>query len=305
MASSEVIRKYYENVMKERTSYEKSFFTNPGWRKGQAILYGLGAAIVIIGALFKILHLPGANIALIIGMSVEAIIFAVSAVEPPAPLEWHYEWEKVYPQLLKFDEQVDIEKIEEAEIGLGGGGGGGMGLPSNIKLEEKDVTSLVEAQKKLPAVFESLSKSIDGLKTNVDQLSGIADASLATSDFTAKLKAASGKLEQFNSGFGVSVEAIKTFSNSAGDVKAYSESLKGVTTNLNALSGIYKAELDDTKKHIEAVGQYYGGISKVFQNLLETSKDTDALRQEVAKLTTNMKSLNTVYGNMLTAMRQQ
>ena len=69
---------------------------SPQWKKFMAKLYGWGAAIVIIGALFKIEHLPGASLMLIVGLGVEAFIFFMSAFEKP-----HEEpdWSIVYPQL--------------------------------------------------------------------------------------------------------------------------------------------------------------------------------------------------------------
>ena len=67
-----------------------------GYKNFMAKLYGLGAAVVILGALFKILHLPGADLMLILGMGTESVIFAFSAFEP---LHVEYNWALVYPQL--------------------------------------------------------------------------------------------------------------------------------------------------------------------------------------------------------------
>src|ERR1017187_10145884 len=62
-------------------------------------LYSFGASVVIGGALFKILHWPGANTALIIGMGTEVIVFFIFGFEPQHAQKDEYEWERVYPEL--------------------------------------------------------------------------------------------------------------------------------------------------------------------------------------------------------------
>jgi len=169
-------------------NHKTSFFESYGWRKGMALLYGLGAAVVILGALFKILHLPGANEMLIVGMGVETVIFAVSAFEPiPAELPKHYEWEKVYPSLLS-----------EVEEGVDGTELPPVGTP--VKVDTTAASGLNESLKAInqhfsPEIFESLSLSIKGLNSNVTNLSELADAANATNDYSKKVKEAAGKSE--------------------------------------------------------------------------------------------------------------
>lgn len=75
------------------------------------VVYSVGAAIVILGAMFKILHLPFGNQMLMFGMITEAIVFLLSAFEKPAK---EYKWEEVYPALV--DEEGFISKAERAQI---------------------------------------------------------------------------------------------------------------------------------------------------------------------------------------------
>ena len=67
-----------------------------GWKNFMAKLYGWGASIVIIGALFKIQHLPGSGFMLTIGLGTEALIFFFSAFEP---VHEEIDWTLVYPEL--------------------------------------------------------------------------------------------------------------------------------------------------------------------------------------------------------------
>jgi gliding motility-associated protein GldL len=103
-------------------------------------------------------------------------------------------------------------------------------------------------------------------------------------------------------GYSVTVEAMKSLGNSVEQVKAYQVQISSVTKSLESLNSVYELELQDAKKHLNSINKFYNSISGVMANLIDTSKDTDTLRQEVGNLASNMKSLNTIYGNMLTAM---
>jgi len=276
-----------------------SVFDSRGWKIGMKYLYGWGAAVVILGALFKILHLPGANEMLIVGMGTETVVFFFSAFEPLPAEDKHWDWDKVFPQL---NEEIDpLDEIELEEEGRSSramipGFGGNM---PEINID--------------PELFDQLKVSVDGLKNNVDQMADISDATLATNDFSSKLRTATEKVDMLNDGYGTTVEAMGAFSSSitaiknnqeqlSTDIEAYHASIKGVTGNLDALNSVYEIELQDAQKHLTSINKFYGSISGVMQNLLDTSKDTDQLRQEVGQLSQNMSALNTIYGNMLSAM---
>lgn len=285
----------------------KSIFESLGWKVGMKYLYGIGAAVVIVGALFKILHLPGANEMLIVGLGTEAVIFFFSAFEPLPHEEIHWEWNKVFPQLL-----IELDEDELAAAGaagpmLGGGGGGAQKTsmdPKALEAMNKELT---------PDLFVSLSSSIKGLKSGVEQIADIAGSTLTTNEYNNKVKEATSKIGQLAADYGTSVDTMKKFNEAmvqvknsqeaiTKDVKSYQTQLQTVTKHLTSLSAIYEIELQDAQKHIGSVTKFYAGISAVMQNLLDTSKDTDKLRIEVSALATNMQKLNTIYGNMLTAM---
>src|SRR5215469_13405860 len=81
-----------------------------GWKLFMAKLYGLGAAVVIVGALFKIMHWPGASIMLTVGLLVEAVIFIFSAFEP---LHEELDWTLVYPELAGLTDPDELESTKE------------------------------------------------------------------------------------------------------------------------------------------------------------------------------------------------
>jgi len=293
----------------------KSFFESNGFKNGMKYLYGLGAAVVILGALFKILHLPGASEALIVGLGTEAVIFAVSAFEPLPHEEKHWYWKSAYPNLMTEDEW-DEEGMEGSDEAMAGGSGTGNVLGAgmtglNKSLQDNKLTS---------ELFENLSESINGLKVNVTNLADIADTSVATNEFADKLKNAGSKVDALGSGVAPAVEGMKSFNSALGvaqtnlgnvqtqqnalieETKKYQGQMQAVSKNLTSLNAVYELELQDAQKHLNSINKYYGSVASVMTNLLDTSKDTDALRKEVANLATNMSSLNNVYGGMLSAM---
>jgi gliding motility-associated protein GldL len=274
---------------------KKSFFESRQWKNIMKYIYGLGASVVIIGALFKILHLPGANIMLIVGLGTEALIFAISVLEP---IHEEIDWSKVYPELAEEDEFSDLEELklegeEEDSRAIGHGGSGNF-------LGEAD--SALKKAKLGPEFLESLSESLEGLKNNVSQLSGITDATLATEEYSSKIKQAAQKVDVLNSKYETTVDAMSQFSNSIEDARAYHEQVQAVTRNLSSLNAVYELELQDAQAHLRTMNQFFGSLSSAMNNMVEASKDTEQYKKEVSQLTQNLHSLNVIYGNMLTAM---
>jgi gliding motility-associated protein GldL len=277
---------------------KKSFFESRKWKNIMKYVYGLGASVVIIGALFKILHLPGANLMLIVGLGTEALIFAISVLEP---IHEELEWSKVYPELAEQDEFADLEELKlEGEEGEEKEKSLGHGYNSNNLLGDTD--SALKKSKLGPELLESLSESLEGLRNNVSHLSGITDATLATEEYSSKIKQAAEKVDMLNNKYETTVDAMSQFSNSIEDARAYHEQVQAVTRNLSSLNTVYELELQDAQAHLRSMNQFYGSLSSAMNNMVEASKDTEQYKKEVSQLTSNLHSLNVIYGNMLTAM---
>jgi gliding motility-associated protein GldL len=282
---------------------KKSIFETKGWKNFMKYLYGMGAAVVIIGALFKILHLPGANIMLIVGLGAEALIFAISSFEP---LHEELDWTRAYPELIVPEEEfADLEQLEaegleseESIAALGGVAAAGLSMGNALHSTDK----MLKENTLTPELLESLSESLEGLRNNVGHLSEITDATLATEEYSSKIRQAAGKVDMLNSKYETTVDAMSQFSNSVEDAKAYHEQIQAVTKNLSSLNSVYEMELQDAQAHLRSMNQFYGSIASAMNNMVEASKDTEVYKQEVGKLTTNLQALNTVYGNMLSAM---
>ncbi|MDX2282922.1 MAG: gliding motility protein GldL [Bacteroidia bacterium] len=246
-------------------------------RTGKVLMnfvYGAAAAVVIVGALFKILHWNGANEMLIIGMFTEAFVFLISAFDPPSD---EYEWERVYPQLADKDY-----------------------VPAEVAAPDMSWTN---ALSRLDGnVFGELSDTLAGLNTNVNKLSSVTDAAGATNDYTARLREATAKIESLNSSYGVAVSTMSEFSNAATDARAYHEQVQAITKNLASLNNIYELELQDAKTHLKSLNQFYGAMSQAMSSMAEASRDAEQYKQGMSELNKNLQRLNSVYGNILSAM---
>lgn len=263
-----------------------------GYRIAMKYLYAWGASVVIIGALFKILHLPGANEMLIVGLGTEAAVFFVSGLEPLPEDEKHWDWAKVFPQLAS--EEEDEMGPDLAMAGAVGGPGMLPGIGQGLKsLQDTSLT---------PDLLEGLATAIEGLRVNVDNLTGITDAALVTRDFATKVQEASAQVERLSNSYAVTADAMTKIASSFADIQSYQSQLKQLSHTIGQLNSVYENELQEIQKHIAAISRFYGGLGKVVSTLEGTSQDAEQLRQELTSLNANLRGLNAVYGGMLSGI---
>ena len=172
------------------------FVESPAYKKIMGKVYGIGAAIVLAGALFKIMHYPGAELMLLLGMGTEIIIFLLSAFEPPHEMP---DWSLVYPELVGL----------ETDSAHGGGGrqsayGGGGG---------SELAALIEAGQIEQQTVEKLSDGIKKLAVTSSQLSDLSDASLATESYLQNLKMAGESMSNLTTAQARTSEKLEESSN--------------------------------------------------------------------------------------------
>ncbi|MDJ1505087.1 gliding motility protein GldL [Xanthocytophaga agilis] len=254
--------------------------------KVMPFVYGIGAAVVIVGALFKIMHWPGASEMLIVGLGTEAAIFFLSAF---APQHADPDWTRVYPELAEdFKGELPQRRPEQKEKGNG----------LTAKLDDMLTNAKVG-----PELINSLGSGMKSLAETASKLNNLTDASVATNEYAQNVKKASGALVDMNKSYATTVTAMAEMSNAAQDAKSYHAQVQTVTKNLGALNAVYEMELQDTNKHLKAMQSFYGSLSSAMENMAQASKDTEQFKGELTKLTTNLTTLNKVYGSMLTAMK--
>jgi gliding motility-associated protein GldL len=250
-------------------------------------IYGVGAAIVIIGALFKIQHWEGADMMLIIGLSTEAIIFFLSAFQPQPH---DPDWSRVYPQLA---DDYSGEGLIPATAASAN---------SNTSLTRK-LDDMMRDADITPETINNLGMGLNRLSNTAAQMADLSQATSATEEYTLRVRAATDQLDSMNKAYATTAEALSHMAGSTVDAQEYHGQIQNMTRNLGALNAVYEMELQDANNHLKAMNKFYGNLSMAMENLTDASKDTEQFKNEVARLTQNLNSLNTVYGNMLTAMR--
>lgn len=209
-----------------------------GFKQFMAKLYGFGAAIVIVGALFKIQHWPFSGVLLTVGLLTEAIIFFFSAFEPPHE---EVDWSLVYPELAGMHEPGSDRKKSKTS-----------GDPVAQYLDK-----LMADAKVGPELIQSLGTGLKSLGENTAKMASLSNAAVATEEYSKNVTAAS-----------------KTVSNLTASYEKVAQTMNGMST----------------------------AHQELLNNLNNTVEDTKKYKDEVAKLAKNLGQLNTIYGNMLTAM---
>ena len=202
-------------------------------KKMMGFLYGMGAAVVIVGALFKLQHWTGADIMLIVGLLTEAAIFALSAFEP---VEKDLDWSLVYPELAGGEASGKKAKTESPADA--------QGLLSQ-KLDNMLKEAKIDGQ-----LMASLGNSIKNFEGAAKSISPTVDAM-------------------------------------AGQ-KKYAEEMSTAAAQMEALNGLYKVQLDSASRNATANQEIADNAAK--------------LKEQMQSMTSNIASLNAVYGGMLSAM---
>jgi len=261
-----------------------NFLATKKGKRVMGMVYGIGAAIVIVGALFKILHWPFANEMLMVGLLTEAAIFFISAFEKP-----HEEpdWTLVYPELAGMHD--DESHGQKVKIGKG-------------ESVSQQLDKMLDEAKVGPELIESLGNSLKALGDNTSKLVDITDASVATDEYISNIKKASNTVGDLSEGYLRASESLNSLTLTNEQGATYGEQLQKVSRNLSDLNSVYELQLRGAEQHTQATNKFYDGIEQLMSNLQDSVSDTKKYKEEMSQLTTNLNSLNTIYGNMLTAM---
>jgi gliding motility-associated protein GldL len=259
-------------------SSSKSLFESEKFKKIMAKVYGLGAAVVIVGALFKILHWPGADGMLMVGLLTEAFLFTISAFEP---LHKETDWTLVYPELAGLD---SVEKNKAS------------GTVS------QQLDKMLEEAKVGPELIQSLGNGLKSLNENVTNLKDLSTAAVATDEYTKSVQNATTSVNGISSSYAKAVDAIGGLVTASEGSKEYGAQIDRMTKNLSSLNAVYELEITESNNHLKSINEFVGNLSKVVNNLSETHAETENFKNEIGKLSTNLTALNNVYGNMLAAM---
>jgi gliding motility-associated protein GldL len=277
-----------------------------GWKNFIAKLYGIGASIVIIGALFKIQHWHGATFMLTLGLCTEAIIFFFSAFEP---LHEELDWSLVYPELAGIPEEGAEELPAHGGKYRGGvGGGGGAGSAALAKFDE-----MLEKAEITPDLFQKLGVGMKKLGDSTANINAMGDITAASAKYMGTINTANeslGKLaESYQTTTKIINETGSNYKNIADSLsviesggKSYQQQLEVLNKNLSALNAVYELQKKGADNHLKESDALFNGLQGLMKDLTESSGDTKKYREQISKLNDNLSALNNVYGNMLAAM---
>lgn len=242
-----------------------------------------GAATVILGALFKIMHYPGASIMLPTGLIVETFLFVAFGLDIPHE---EVDWTLAYPELAGMGHDESIHENKEQD-----------NLPITQQLD-----NLLADAKIGPDLIESLGSGIRSLTDTTSKMADLSNASVATNEYVDSVKNASKSVSNLADTYSRAADTMANLADANESGGAIGDSLAKVSKNLSALNASYELQLQGSTTHLEATSKFYDGLQELMKNLNASVDDTKKYRQEMATLSSNLTALNTVYGNMLSAM---
>lgn len=285
-----------------------------GFKNFMAKLYGIGAAIVIIGALFKITHIPGADAMLFIGLATEAVIFFFSAFEPQ-----HVEpdWSLVYPELAGMYHGVDSMTEDFPEF-------------MEDELEEGESLSVSQqldgllSEAKIDGdLIESLGVGLRNLNQTAANMNQMADAAEANTVFVEKVKGASSSVSHLSASY---QKASEVLDQDIEATKHYHTNLKGASEAASSLSSAYVKAAQSMDNDITTTGDFSAKVQDAAQSasllaeeykksiamlrksseaLNFTSVDGGSYNEELQKISSNLSALNAVYELQLQSSNDQ
>ena len=213
-----------------------NFFESKAGKRVMAMAYGIGAAIVILGALFKILHLKGADFMLILGMGTEAFIFFLSAFEP---LHEEWDWSLVYPELAGMEGDSKANRLAS-----GSGSGDAVSQQLDKMLSEAKIG---------PELIEGLGTGLKSLSTNVSSMADLSGASIATKEYADNVNKANEQLMGMNNSYTRAVSALESLSETT-------ESFKETTSRVTSINATLNDNLVSFDQNIQNLNKVYGGM---------------------------------------------
>lgn len=299
-------------MAKQHSTFYSMWNSNRG-KKIVSAAYSVGASVVILGALFKILHLPGANYMLMAGMITESVIFALGIFDTPHK---EFDWGHIF----------DFNKTNPEKLNLQGGVGQIIGSTSGAVPASRQVglspseTLSDDDVKKLSEGIKNLSNTADNLQVlaNVAVLAnGLAKNIENASDATVKFANTQEKLNSTTDSLVSSYQGITSeMENVISGTKSHTTKVEEINKGLASINSLYEIQLRHIQSQTEGLNQQAESIRNVSGQLDDISTDVNKMKDATAqsfaesekykaatkKLSKQVEDLNAVYGNMLNAL---
>lgn len=249
-------------------------------------IYGIGASVVIMGAMFKLLNWPGGSLMLGIGLTTEALIFFLSSFEPQQP---ELDWSRVYPELLD-DYEGESHGYAKPQRGARSG--------VAEKMDELFQQAQIDGQ-----LIQRLGQGMHRLSDSVVNLSSIADLTVVTEKYITNMGRASEAFEEIHQAQASALHAVQNLSTFTQDTYSYQSQVQSITKTLGELNQAYQRELQETDLRSKTTYEVYMRIADSMDRMQTASDETEKFAGELAQLSKKLSSLNSIYGNMLSAFK--
>lgn len=310
-----------QEAAKKKGAWAKfmSWYESYNGKKYVGMVYSLGASVVIIGALFKILHLPFASEMLFVGMLTEAFLFAIGCLDKPHP-EFH--WEEVFPQLVDMhavsaEEAAHVQTIARPDLAAATGGvapaqaAGGNASRANVPaLKDEELAALKEGISDLAKTASQLTELGKVAQSGVKLNEKLAAAEAATDSYASATASLAENYAKVN---GEVLQTVAKTQAYAQSVEQAGKNAEQVGKNLAALNSVYElqlqtvnAQVESAKAQAEAQKNLAAATKEAADNQIAFAKEAATAQAEFAKgaqqLQKQVSDLNAVYGNMLNAL---
>ena len=287
-------------------SFINNLVRSKGYKTFMAYLYGWGAAVVIIGALFKIMHWPGANMMLIAGMGVEGVIFFLSAFEPPHK-EW--DWSLVYPELAGMIDESGLEgEVEYDEDG------NPIAKAANLPVSQDPLTAkldkMLEEANITPELIDRLGQGMKNLADSANAMNNMASVTAATDKFVSNLDGVAGQAGRLLESMQGAPEAVSTLSSIYQETSqalngevSYVEEMKKMSASLSSINAMYEMQINNASTQMNLNKEFEEKMNTMLTNFTNSAEGITKYKEQVDALTRKVAELNNVYGNMLAAMQ--
>ncbi len=285
-------------------------------------LYGIGASVVLLGALFKIQHYPGADVMLIVGLGTEAFIFFMSAFEP---IHSEPDWSLVYPELaglerMDEEEKEDRRALKAASADMSAPAGGP--TTQNITLSG-NLDKLLEEANIGPELIENLGQGLRNLSENTQKLADMSNAAVATNNYIQSMETASKSIIELSESYKSTAEYMK---HDLSLNEEYANSLQSAVKSVSEISESYQKTAETAKDNLNATKEYTDSLkgitgftnqlAEVYANSAESmTKTADSLQKssvggqqfsnQLQETVENLSALNAVYELQLQSSNEQ
>ena len=273
-------------------SFINNLVRSKGYKTFMAYLYGWGASVVIVGALFKIMHWPFANEMLIAGMSTEGIIFFLSAFEPPHK-EW--DWSLVYPELAGM---VDEAALDAGEVEFDENGNPIEKAPVSADPLTAKLDKMLEDAHISSELIDRLGQGMQNLADSANSMNNMANVTAATDKFVSNMVTRWVSLTWLN----ISTIYQETAQSLSGEV-SYAEEMKKMSASLSSINAMYEMQINNASTQMTLNKEFEEKMGTMLANFSDSADGIKKYKEQVDALTRKVAELNNVYGNMLAAMQ--